>query len=191
MKEVIAGKATQAPGGGEIVRMSGAKLNNMNPLGPALKPGTFDPSVTYVVTVVNGVPQEAKEAGGGYQEGGEVAMEDATPGMFDTYLERGVSQEIIDQGNELSERIQQIASAPDSSTKEQFMQDVKNFISAVESEREIAMEEGDPEKMRAMKELMAEAKDLLASFETILEEASNMDVENYPEMYDEEVEEVV
>jgi hypothetical protein len=190
----------QSPEGGNIVRMRGRELNSFNPVGPGIKKGSYDPAITYVVTLdPNGVPQAAKEAGAGYEEGGEVSRE--TPGedmgetqeygseenmksgTFDDYKDKGVSEDLVKRGNDLADRIQEVADSGDSDQAKSFMQEAKDFVSAIESERDAAMQTGDPELMRALKEMVGDAKDLQASIENILSESSigMNDIENDPE----------
>jgi len=179
-----------------VVRMKGEKLNNLKPVGPAIKQGTYDPNLTYVVVLdAQGVPQEAKPAGPGYQEGGPVETEEPgeameapegedmeKTGAFDSYVEAGVKQDLVDRGNDLANRIQEIAGSSDPSAKEQFLQEAKDFVSSVEATREEAMQAGDPELMRALKEMLGDARDLVVSIENILAEAENSaDYENRPD----------
>ena len=261
----------KSPAGGNVVRMSGAKLNTADPVGPGIKKGSYNPSITYVVTMVNGIPQEAKPVGGGYKKGGEVMFDKAEEipeyvspptkifnkaylmkktmpklkrmtgkelnnlksygfdvkkgsykdkeiylaeiseengqvigvrekgyqaggevegpadmaedaieapgseseesmknGTFDAYKDKGVSEDLVNQGNDLEDRIQTVAESGDANQADQFVQEIKDFVSAVEASREEAMQTGDPELMRALKEMLGEAKDLQASLENIM-----------------------
>jgi len=180
------GGSVQGPAGGNIVRMKGARLAAYNPISATINKASLDPSMTYVVTMDDsGMAIEAKEVGAGYQEGGEVEnlesptgelesptedqMENA--GIFDEYVDRGAKQELVDAGNDLSDRIQEIVDSGDPEAQTQFMQEVKDFIVQVQDAYNASMEVGDPEAMRALKEMLADAKDLQASVDNIMAES--------------------
>lgn len=211
MEKLSAGTGEMVKAGetGNVVRMNGSKLNKYDPVGPGIDKGSYDPNLTYIVSLDRkGIPQSAEVVGGGYKKGGPVmdGYEEGGPVMeeemmeetvetepmeaesqpvesltFDSYLEQGVNPDLVEQGNQLAMAMQDM----DFSSREEvdaFGQTIQEFVAAVEAARDAAVEDGDPEVMRALKEMLSDAKDLQASLGTISSEAMAMgDIENNPE----------
>lgn len=101
------------------------------------------------------------------QEGEEPKPEDMK-GEFSIYEDQGVDPELIKVGNELYGKIQDVAENPDPMAVDNFTQEVKDFVAKIDSAMQDARRTGDPELMRALKEMGKEARDLQSSIESII-----------------------
>jgi hypothetical protein len=134
----------------------------------------------------NAKPEVGVASGAGFQAGGPVETPAETPpdkgkegdmkGPFDSYSgTEGIDPQLVSRGDELFGKLESAVSSGEKMEAERYLDELKQFASDIDNARKDAM--NDSVLAARLKEMAADARDLVAAFENIVSETESPEME--------------